>query len=288
MKLVNKKDVKIVVIDGNYLEGLIQSNTNKAELRIIYNIMQQIDCNKIEKQSFVFEHGKVEDIFNDAHISKENMLKKLARLKKFISLYSSKSRDEFGIIQVFSDMEFSVGKDGFWMLKISCTKAAVESIFSAEYIDFLRFNVRCILDLNSSHSVLLFLLLQEMKKEYSSCGESTIKVKINIDELKSRLKADSVSYNQFREFNQKVLKKCHTEINKKTVLHFDYEPVDRDNNRRYTAIEFTIYNADEEFGLSDDNSSDDSLSNQVSKVIPTKSSDIWNGMSLGSDAKLAY
>lgn len=241
MKLVKEKDVEIVVVDGDYIGGLIGSSTNKAELRILYNFVDRIDCSKIVSQSVVFEHGEVEKLFEEADITKANMKRKTIRLSKIIRLLSSTSRNSFEIVQVFEKVAFDRGEDGFWRLTLKCTDTAIESIFSADSIEAFKYKLRNILTLGNKYSCILFLLLENEREENEPDENGTIKIRYTISELKELLKCRGASYNDFKEFNQKVMKQCCREINENTSMRYEYEPVEKDENRCYTAVEFTLY-----------------------------------------------
>ena len=240
MRLVDRKNVNVVVIDGDLVGGLMNSNINRAELKIIYRFIERIDCSKNEAQTVVFEHGEVESFFNDTAVVKEVMKKKALRLGKTFKLISSKNRNVFSIIQIFERISFDKGDDGLGRLSLTCTKAAVESIFKPESINYFKFKLKYLLKLSNKFSCMLFLELENVMEENRDNDAKEIKVKYTLDELKDILKCSPDTYGQFSDFNQKVLKKCHSEINNNTLLHFEYEPVDKDENRFFKAVEFTV------------------------------------------------
>ena len=243
----DKKNIDIKVVDGDYVGGLINSNTNKDELKILFAFMDRIDCENISAKTVVFEHGEVEGFFGEKVISKDKMKNKTHRLGKIITLLHSDNRDMFSVIQVFKKIEFELGEDGFWKLTLVCTEAAVRSIFKADEISYLKFRLKNLLELSNKYSCLMYLKLENVRKESIPNGESVVKVKYSIEELREFLKCNSSSYNEFKIFNQNILKQCCNEINSKTFLHYDYEPVDKDNKRFYTAVEFTVYDADVDY-----------------------------------------
>ena len=244
----DKKNIDIKVVDGDYVGGLVNSNTNRDELKVLFEFMDRIDCEEISAKTVVFEHGEVEDFFGEKVISKEKMKNKTHRLGKIISLLRSDNRDMFSVIQVFKKIEFEMGDDDFWKLTLVCTEAAVRSIFKADEISYLKFKLKNLLELSNKYSSFMYLKLENVRKESIHNGEPSVKVKFTLDELRESLKCTSSSYNEFKIFNQNILKQCCNEINSKTFLHYDYEPVDKDKKRFYTAVEFTIYDADVDYG----------------------------------------
>jgi plasmid replication initiation protein len=62
---------------------------------------------------------------------------------------------------------------------------------------------------------------------------------ISLKQLRGLLNCTASSYDRFKEFNDKVLKRAFREINEKTSLKFEYEPTAR-VNRKFTKIEFRI------------------------------------------------
>ena len=240
MRLVDRKSVNVVVVDGDFVGGLVNSNTNATELKILYNFIDRIDCTKNEKQTVIFEGGEVERFFECSDVSRENMKRKALRLGKTFKLLSSKNKNVFSIIQVFEKIAFGRGEDGFGKLELTCTQTAIETIFNPESIEHFKYKLKFLPMLTNKFSALLFLHLEDIREQNEDNAESEIKVKYTIDELREILKCSPDTYPKFSDFNQKVLKRCHSDINSNTLLRFDYEPTDKDENRYYTAVEFTV------------------------------------------------
>ena len=236
----DRKHIDIKVVDGDYVGGLVNSNTNKDELRVLFAFMDRIDCTAEGDKTVVFEHGEVEGFFGEKVIGKSVMINKTHRLGKIITLLQSDNRDMFSVIQVFKKIEFEKGSDGFWRLTLVCTAAASRSIFSADSIDYMKFKLKNLLELSNKYSCLMYLMLENARAEAYAKGETSVKVKYTVEELRSILKCGGASYDEFKIFNRSILKQCHTEINQKTMLRYDYEPTDRDGDRCYTAVEFTV------------------------------------------------
>ena len=61
---------------------------------------------------------------------------------------------------------------------------------------------------------------------------------IALDELKALLRCTADSYKGYKEFNDKVLKKCFSELNEKTDCKFTYEPIKK--GRTVKAVWFIL------------------------------------------------
>ena len=115
---------------------------------------------------------------------------------------------------------------------MTCTEAAKAYIFTIENIGYLRYRLKNIIGLTSRYSYVLYLYLENYRQfGQKECG-------ISVDDLRDALQCKAESFENFKEFNGKILKKSQKEINEKTDLHFEYEC--KRTGRRITDIIFTI------------------------------------------------
>ena len=107
----------------------------------------------------------------------------------------------------------------------------MEYIFNPERLGYLRYNLRNVVKLTSRYSYVLFLYLEQNRHMHLTWD-------VPLDELKALMRCTADSYKGYKEFNDKVLKKCLSELNDKTDCKFSYEPIKR--GRTVKAVRFTL------------------------------------------------
>ena len=136
-----------------------------------------------------------------------------------------------------------------WQVELTCTESAKEYIFNIESMRYLRYKLKCITSMKSRYTYILFLYLWENKYRKSW--------KVALNELKELLGCDQDAfYEQFKYFNQRILKKAQEEIKNVTDFKYTYEPIKK--ARTVIGIQFVIESLpkieeDENKLLSEDN-----------------------------------
>ena len=104
-------------------------------------------------------------------------------------------------------------------------------LFHVEKLGSLRYKLRCIVNLTSRYTYILFTYLEHNRFRKSW--------EVTLDELKEVLNCeDDELYQEFKFFNQRILKRCQKELLEKTECRFTYEPVK--TGRKVTSIKFTL------------------------------------------------
>ena len=153
-------------------------------------------------------------------------------LDAYLSRIDSNKRKGFTIIALFEKAEAYQDDDGLWQVDLACTSSALEYVFNIENLGYLRYRLKNIIDLTSRYSYILYLYLENNRFRKSW--------KISLEELKKILNCTAESYNKYKEFNDKILKKCQQELHNKTDLRFSYQPTDK-RGRSYTAVIFSYH-----------------------------------------------
>lgn len=117
-----------------------------------------------------------------------------------------------------------------YQVEMQCTNSAFELIFNIDKIGYFKYKLRCILNIDSLYSYILF--------NYIEYNRYRMSWEVNIDELKAILNCNSPTYDTFKRFNDLILKKCHTELTQKTELRYNYSTVKR--GRKVIAIKFSV------------------------------------------------
>ena len=117
----------------------------------------------------------------------------------------------------------------------------MQYIFNLKEIGYIKYRLKSITQLTRTSSYILFNYIENyVQSRRQTKNHEPITWKVDLIELKQMLRCDTVkSYNEYKEFNRRVLSACHKEITEKTSLNFDYEPY---KVGRYTkGIEITVY-----------------------------------------------
>lgn len=224
-------DDKLKVQKCEPLMTLSKTSLTLPEFKILDAYLSRIDTHNPDKRFVRFEKGELEKMLGVSRIPRPELEKRLKNLFQVVSIEDKTKKKGFTLIALFEKAEAEQDDNGLWQINLACTPSAMDYVFNLDNIGYLSYMLKNVIELTSRYSYILYLYLE--KNKYRHQWE------IDIDELKEMLNCTAVSYNEYREFNKKVLKKCQTELNEKTSLRFSYTPTKR-KRRKYTAIQFTI------------------------------------------------
>ena len=233
---------KMIVQKENRLFSLASSNLSLDEFKILDAFLSRIDSHKPEKNHVRFERGDLEQILNKKRISFNKLQENIKGLFNDIKIIDESKPDGFVCISLFKKTQAYRDEDGIWQVDLVCTDSAAEYFFNVEKFGYIKYMLTNISNLSSRTSYILYLMLEgERNKAVNYRKGNILTFTKRIDDLKAYLNCDDKAcYKEFKYFNAKVLKKCHSEINEKTTLKYDYKPVNR-RGVHYQEIEFTIH-----------------------------------------------
>ena len=239
---IPKDEDKLVVQKSNPLQSLSETNMSLTEFKILDAYLSRIDSHDEEKRYVRFEKGELEKILGVTKINQPDLEKRLKNLFQVLTIRDANKPNGFTVISLFEKAEAKQDKDGLWQVDLACTSTALEYIFNIENLGYLRYRLKNIIDLTSRYSYILYLYLENnhFRKSW----------KISLEELKQILKCTAGSYDKYKEFNDKILKKCHKELTEKTNLRFSYYPTDK-RGRCYKSIQFTVETVAEQIAAVD-------------------------------------
>ena len=119
---------------------------------------------------------------------------------------------------------------GMWQVELMCTESAQKYIFNIEELGYLRYRLKCIINMNSRYIYILFLYLWDNKYQGTW--------KISLDNLKSLLRCNKDFYSEFKYFNQRILKRAKEEIKQAANFEYDYMPMKE--GKTVVGIQFTV------------------------------------------------
>lgn len=153
---------------------------------------------------------RLKHLMTTVRISDENRKNGFTRIALFEKAYAE--QDDYGV----------------WKAELTCTETAKKYIFNVEEINYLRYKLKNIINIKSRYTYIMFLYLWENK--YRGSWE------VPLDKLKSLLNCENEYCNQFKVFNDRVLKRVYNEIHKVTDIRYEYETVKK--GRSVVAIRF--------------------------------------------------
>ena len=223
---------KLMVQKSRPLQSLWKSDFSLAEFKILDAYLARIDSHRPENRTVVFERGELESLMGVDRIRKEDLDDRLKHLMVTVRLDDEGKKKGFKRVALFEKAEAETDDDGLWKVEMNCTASAMEYIFSIDDLGYQRYKLRNVVRLNSRYSYLLFLYLEQNRFRKTW--------KIGVDELKKLLKCDDDPlYQEYKRFNERILKRCHKELLEQTECRFDYEPIRK--GRKVSEIQFTVY-----------------------------------------------
>lgn len=227
--LENNLQAKNIVQKSKPLFSLWKSELTLSEFKILDTYLSRIDSRKPEQREVVFEKGKLEELLNVKKINKADLEARLIHLQSTtVDIANGKKLDR---ITLFERSQAEQDEHGIWKVSLTCTPSALKYIFNVEKLGYLRYKIRCITNIKSLYSYILFTYL-----EYNRFRQSW---EISLDELKDILNCENEElYKEFKFFNQKILKRCQTELHEKTDIRYTYEPIKK--GRSVVAVRFTL------------------------------------------------
>lgn len=223
-------ETKLTVQKSIPLFSLWRSDMSLAEFKILDTYLSRINSHEPEKRTVVFTKGELEGLLGVKRINKPDLTSRLKGLGRFVELEKGNSK-KFHQIALFEEAYGEMDDNGQWVVKLTCTPAAMKYIFNVEKLGYLRYKLRCIVNLSSRYTYILFTYLEHNRFRKSW--------EVDVDELKNILSCeDDELYQEFKFFNQRILKRCQKELQEKTECRFTYEPIK--TGRRVTAIRFTL------------------------------------------------
>ena len=219
-----------LVQKSNPLQSLSETKMTLAEFKILDAYLSKIDSHKPEERSVTFDKGELESLLGVTQIKNKDLSDRIDNLFKVVTIQDPDKPNKFTKIALFSCAECTQGDDGLWTIKLACSPEAMEYIFNIESIGYLRYRLKNVVNLTSRYSYLLFLYLESNRFR----GTWTIP----LDDLKKMLCCTADTYNEYKRFNDLVLKKCQKELSQKTDIDFDYVALRR--GRKVSGIQFIL------------------------------------------------
>ena len=241
MATKKKTDPAPAVLDGlpeNSEEMLVQkswpllalwrSDFTLPELKILDSYLARINSHDRERNTVTFRKGELESLLQVKRINFPDLRERMGHLMTPVLL---RSENEFRQVVLFEEAYCRRDEDGLWQVQLTCTNAAMRYFFNVEDIGYLRYKLRAVAALGSRYSYVLFLYIEANRFRGSW--------EVGLEDLRRILRCEEEStYDSYKRFNDRLLKRCYQELTEKTELRFTYEPVR--TGRSVTGLRFTV------------------------------------------------
>lgn len=223
---------KLTVQKSLPLFALWRSDLTLSEFKILDTYLSRIDSHKPEKRAIILEKGKIENALGIQKINNQDLKLRLKHLMgNVVEVPDKDEKKGFQLVTLFEEAEAEQDDDGLWNVKLECTQKAMKYFFNIENLGYLRYKLRCITSLTSRYTYIMFIYLEANRFRKSW--------EVPLEELKKILHCENeATYNEFRFFNVKILKKVQKEMHEKTECQYSYFPIKR--GRSVKAIRFEV------------------------------------------------
>ena len=215
---------------SNPLLTLAITDLTLEDFKILDAYLARINSHDLDKRAVRLEKGELEKLLGVVKINKPDLKKRLMRLSQSVPVDDPDNPKGFKVVSLFEEIDAYLDDDGLWQITLKCTQSARKYFYNIEKLGYLKYRLKNVINLTSRYSYFLYLYLE--------ANRFLGFWKIDLDTLKIGLRCMAETYNQYKRFNDLVLKKCHKELTEKTTMHFSYKPIK--HGRKVVAIEFTI------------------------------------------------
>lgn len=223
---------KLTVQKSLPLFALWRSDLTLSEFKILDTYLSRIDSHKPEKRAIILEKGEIENALGIQKINNQDLKLRLKHLMgNVVEVPDKDEKKGFQLVTLFEEAEAEQDDDGLWNVKLECTQKAMKYFFNIENLGYLRYKLRCITSLTSRYTYIMFIYLEANRFRKSW--------EVPLEKLKKILHCENeATYNEFRFFNVKILKKVQKEMHEKTECQYSYFPIKR--GRSVKAIRFEV------------------------------------------------
>ena len=229
---------KLTVQKSLPLFALWHSDLSLSEFKILDTYLARINSHEPEKRRVVFSKGELEEKLGVTKINKPDLEKRLIHLMgNVVKVPDYDTKRGFRLVTLFEEVYAQQDETGLWTITLECTQKAMKYFFNVDNLGYLRYKLRCITSLTSRYTYIMFIYLEANRFRKSW--------EIDLEELKQQLKCDQEAlYQEYKRFNERILKKVQKEMHQKTECRYSYEPIKK--GRRVVAIRFTLESLDDD------------------------------------------
>jgi hypothetical protein len=225
-------DDELTVQKSLPLFSLWKSDLTLAEFKILDTYLGRIDSHKPDRRTVVFEKGELEKLLGVKRIRTAELDERLKHLGTPIRIDDKTSKNKkFSRVCLFEKSVAERDDNGLWQVELTASPSAMKYFFDIENLGYLRYKLRCVMNLNSRYSYILFCYLENNR--FRKTWE------VDLEQLKTILNCEQEEcYKQYKVFNDRLMKRVYKEIHEKTECRYSYEPIKQ--GKRVVKIRFTV------------------------------------------------
>ena len=216
-----------IVQKSRPLFSLWQEKFSLFEYKLLDLYLGHINSHDINTKTVIMTKAELEQAIGSKRMNSDELDKKLRSLIRPVDIDTGGKYPLH--VSLFETCYLNFETEPY-QVEMQCTNSAFELIFNIEKIGYFKYKLRCILNIDSLYSYILFNYIEYNR--YRTSWE------VDIDELKEILNCNSPTYETFKRFNDLILKKCYLELTQKTELRYSYTTIKR--GRKVIAIRFTV------------------------------------------------
>lgn len=228
---LGSKEDSLIVQKSQPLQALWSSKITLPEFKILDLYLGRINSHDDEHRIVIIEKGEIEKAIGVKQIKKEDLKERLSHLMgNVVEIPDNESKKGFRLVTLFEEAEAELDEYGRWQVKLECTLKAKKYFFNVDDLGYYRYKLRCIKNMTSRQTYIMFNYLEANR--FRKTWEASL------EELKEILECQGTTYNEYKHFNNLILKKIHKDITEKTECRYAYEPIKK--GRNVVAIQFTL------------------------------------------------
>lgn len=204
---------ELTVQKSRPFQTLLQSKLSLIAHKILDIYLARINSHNPQNTSIIFKKDELEKILGVKEIKFKSLHSVLDELKQPYKVFDKK-KNGYSIITIFKHASLDKDTNGLWDISLQCSESAQPYIFQIEKKGYVKYKLKNILTLKSKYSYILYVYLQSQRTMHLTWN-------IKIDDIKKLLQCDTQeTYNEYKHFNDKVLKRAQQELKKKQIVIF--------------------------------------------------------------------
>lgn len=202
-----------------------------GELKVLDTYLSRINARDPSCREVRFSKNEYEKLLDIKQMRASQIEKYTSMLNNGQMLFITEdSPNTWRKINLFEECSCHQDEYEQWWITLKCTEAAIPYFFELEKAGYLKYRLANILNLKSIYSYTLY--------QYLLANSFRVKFEVRVSDLREEIGCDTERYKQFKFFNSEVLKKAVDEVNEKTDISVEYEPVKY--GRTVVKIKFTV------------------------------------------------
>lgn len=208
---------------------------SKLDNYLSKNLTPEGQADKIQRQKLItIGNGEFERALGLSFITKQTMKTRLSDLSQPIEVSDKDDDDMLDLVWLFSHIHAERGENQTWNVTFEMSPGAEKHIFIPENIHYLRYRLLNVVNLSSRYAYFLYMYLEDERFKHTDW-------RVDLDMLREILGCqDKPSYQDYREFNGKVLSKAQKELLERTDCRFTYEPMRKGRGGKVVGITFHL------------------------------------------------